>query len=174
MVASALLAWAPLLLLSMADGHAWGQSVVLTFLRDVEMHVKLLVAIPLLIAAEVKVHRRLPAIVLQFLERGLVPEAARAQFDAAIASAMRLRNSIVAELLLIVFVYVVGVLFVWRTQSTLDVASWYSVQSGGELQLSRAGCWAVCVSLPLSSYCCAGISGCSSGRVFCGRSPALI
>ena len=34
-----LLAWLPLLVLSVAEGHAWGDSVKLPFLLDMEMHV---------------------------------------------------------------------------------------------------------------------------------------
>ena len=66
------------------------------------------------------------------MERGLIPDAARSQFDAAIASAMRLRNSVVAELLLIVFVYSVGIPFVWRDRLALDVA-WFATVEGGQL-----------------------------------------
>ena len=44
-IVMALLAWAPLLLLSVAEGHAWGDSVTLPFLYDVEMHVRLLLAL---------------------------------------------------------------------------------------------------------------------------------
>ncbi len=148
-----MLAWVPLLLLSVAEGHAWGDSVALTFLQDVEMHVRLLIALPLFIAAEYLVHQRLPPVVNLFLKRGLIPDAARAQFDAAIDAAMRLRNSITPELLLIAFVYGFGVLFVWRTQWALDVTSWYSVAAEGTLQQpSLAGWWAGCVSMPLAQF----------------------
>jgi len=152
MLFMSLLAWVPLLLLSIAEGHAWGRSVALTFLKDMETHVKLLIAIPLLILAEIKVHERLPPVVRLFQARGLIPDAARSRFDAAIASAMRLRNSVAAELLLIVFVYVVGVLVVWRTQSRLDISSWYGVTEDGRLRLSHAGWLAACFSLPLAQF----------------------
>ena len=46
------------------------------------------------------------------MKRGLVPYEARAKFDAAIASAMRLRNSVLVEVLLIAFVYGIGVQFI--------------------------------------------------------------
>ncbi len=151
-IVMALLAWAPLLLLSVAEGHAWGDSVKLTFLHDVEMHVRLLLALPLLILAELVVHQRMRPVVGQFMARGLIPEASRAKFDAAIASAMRLRNSITAEVLLIAFVYGVGVLFVWRTRVALDVASWYGAPMDGKLQPSLAGWWLGCVSLPLLQF----------------------
>jgi hypothetical protein len=65
---------------------------------------------------------------------------------------MRLRNSITAEVLLIAFVYGVGVLFIWRTQTALDAESWYGVMVDGRLQPSLAGWWAGCVSLPLFQF----------------------
>jgi hypothetical protein len=134
----------------------------------VEIHVRLLLAFPLLILAELIVHQRLRPVVAQFLERGLIPDASRAQFDAAIASAMRLRNSITAEVLLIAFVYVVGVGFFWRTQVALDVTSWYGVPADGRLQPSLAGWWLGCVSLPLWQFLLLRyIFGCSSGRASC-------
>ena len=39
------------------------------FLLDVEVHVRFLVAMPLLIGAELVVHRRMRPVVKQFLER---------------------------------------------------------------------------------------------------------
>jgi hypothetical protein len=147
-----LLAWVPLLLLSVAEGAAWGGRVELTFLHDVDTHVRLLLALPLLIVAELVVNRRLRLTVRQFVERGLIPDAARARFDAIIGSAMRLRNSITAEVLLIALVYVVGVGFIWRTQVALHVASWYGVPVDGTWQPSLAGWWMGCVSLPVFQF----------------------
>jgi hypothetical protein len=147
-----LLAWAPLLLLSIADGNAWGAAVTLPFLRDVETHVRLLLALPLLILAELAVHQRMRPVIAQFLDRRLIPDAARAQFDAAIAAAIRLRNSVAAEVLLIAFVYIVGVGFIWRTQIALDVTSWYGGHADGRLQPSLAGWWLGVVSLPLFQF----------------------
>src|SRR3954447_18443373 len=47
-----LVAWFPLLLLSALGHHLAGVSVQLPFLRDIEAHVRLLAALPILIAAE--------------------------------------------------------------------------------------------------------------------------
>lgn len=151
-IAMTVLAWLPLLLFSVAEGHAWGESVKLPFIYDLEVNVRLLLALPLLILAELIVHQRMRPVVRQFLERGLIPDAARAQFDAAIASATRLRNSITAETLMIAFVYVVGVGVQWRTQVALDVPTWYGVPADGRLQPSLAGWWLGCVSLPLFQF----------------------
>jgi hypothetical protein len=147
-----LLAWVPLLLLSWAGGRAWGSGVVVTFLQDIETQVRLLIVAPLLIFAEVEVHRKLPSIVRSFVERGLVRDAARPSFEAAIASALRLRNSVVAELLLVAFVYVVGVFVIRRTQFALDTSSWYATLEGGRLRLTPAGWWGALVSAPLVQF----------------------
>ena len=145
-------AWLPLLLLSVAQGTAWGGRVAVPFLQDVEMHVRLLVALPLLIVAELVVNQRTRLTVRQFVERGLIPDAARARFDAIIDSAMRLRNSVIAEVSLIAFVYVVGVGFIWRTQVALPVASWYGTPAAGTWHPTLAGWWMGCVSLPVFQF----------------------
>ena len=151
-LALVVLIWVPLLVLSMIDGRAWGDGVALPFLHDIETHLRLLIAAPLLILAEVVAHRSLLPIVRQFVDNGLIRDEARAQFDAAIASALRLRNSVVVELLLVVFVYAVGMPLVWRDQLALDVNSWYATVAGGELHPSNAGRWLVYVSMPVLQF----------------------
>ena len=126
-----LLAWAPLLLLSIGEGHAWGARVTVTFLGDVDTQVRLLLALPLLVVAELIVNQRLRITVREFVDRGVIPDASRARFDAAIGSAMRLRNSIAVEVLLIALVYFVGVGIIWRTQLAVSVSSWYRVPVDG-------------------------------------------
>ena len=146
------LTWVPLLLLSIASGRAWGTSVGLPFLYDLDVHLRFLLALPLLVVAELIVHMRMRPVVAQFLNRGLIPTGNRAQFDAAIADALRLRNSVTAEVLLLVLVYVVGIGFVWRTQGALDVASWYGASSNGRWYPSPAGWWMALISLPVFQF----------------------
>jgi hypothetical protein len=148
----ALLAWLPLLLLSALEGHLLGGSIAVPFLMDVEVHIRFLVAIPLMIGAELVVHRRMRLLVRQFLERNLIPEAAMPRFDAAIHSAFRLRNSTLAEVLLLAFVYGVGVLIVWRYFMAIDAPTWYAVPTADGFNLSLAGMWFVFLSLPLFQF----------------------
>ncbi len=150
-LAISLLAWLPLLVLSFVEGHALG-NVAVPFLMDVEVHVRFLVALPLLIIAELIVHQRMRPVVRQFLERNLIPKAALPRFDAAVASAFRLRNSVIAELLLIAFVYVVGVLLFWRYYVALSTATWYATPTPDGLNLSPTGVWYVYVSLPIYQF----------------------
>jgi hypothetical protein len=147
-----LLVWLPLLALSAVEGNALGGHVAVPFLLDLEVQVKLLLVMPLLIAAELVVHQRVRLVVPQFLERNLIPESAMPRFDAAIASAFRLRNSVLTEVLLIAFVYGVGVLIIWRHYTTLDTATWYATPSVEGSKLWLAGLWYGYVSLPLFQF----------------------
>jgi hypothetical protein len=146
------IAWLPLLLLAALEGQALGGSVAVPFLLDVDAHVRFLVALPLLIVAELVVHQRMRFVVRQFLERNLIPESALGRFEAAIAAALRLRNSVLAEVLLIAFVYVVGILILWRQYMALDTATWYAAPTVAGLQLSLTGVWYGYVSLPLFQF----------------------
>ena len=148
----ALFAWLPLLLLSALEGTLWGGSTAVPFLLDIEVHVRFLVALPLLILAELVVHRRMQPLLQQFIERNLIPEDAMARFETAVSSAFRLRNSILAEVLLIAFVYGVGFLVLWRQYGALDTATWYSTGSAAGSQLSLAGMWFGYVSLPFFQF----------------------
>ena len=147
-----LLAWLPLLALSALQGTALGGSVTVPFLLDFEVHIRFLAAVPLLVIAELVVHQRMRFVVKQFLECHLVPEHAMHRFNAAVAAAFRLRNSVTAEVLLIVFVYFVGVSLVWRHYMVLPAATWYGTPSaeGGALTLS--GYWFGYVSLPIFQF----------------------
>src|ERR1035441_3416812 len=71
-VAIVLVAWLPLLLLSLFANHFRGGTVTLPFLHDIEAHVRLLVALPVLIAAELIVHSRIRPVVKAFLARRIV------------------------------------------------------------------------------------------------------
>src|SRR5688572_5724205 len=107
-------AWLPLLVLSLLDGVALGTAVRVPFLLDVDLHLRFLLSLPILIAAELIVHQRTRIVVGQFFAQGLVPDSLRARFDEALEGAAKLRNSIVAELILIAVVYGVGIFVVWR------------------------------------------------------------
>jgi hypothetical protein len=151
-IVMSLLAWLPLLALSVVEGHAWGDSVKVPFLFDVDVHARFLLALPLFILAELVVHQRTRLVVALFVKRGLVPDDARWKFDAAIASAKRLRNSVVAEVLLITLVYAVGVLVIWRSHGAIEVPTWSGRTLDGKLQPTLAGWWFGCVSLPLVQF----------------------
>jgi hypothetical protein len=145
-------AWLPLLVLSTFEGRALRGGVDVPFLKDVEVHARFLVALPLLIIAELVVHQRMRFVMSQFLDRNLIPAHASEQFEAAIASAFRLRNSLIAELLLIGFVYLVGISLVWRQYMALGAPTWYAVPTAMGTTLSLSGIWYAYMSLPLFQF----------------------
>ena len=147
----AFFAWAPILLLSAFEGHALGGGIRIPFLYDIEAHVRFLVALPVLLAAELIVHQRISPAVRQFVTRRIVVPAEIPKFHAAIESTLRARNLVKLEVVLLVLVYTLG-LWLWRNQTALEAASWYALPEGGQLHLTLAGYWYIFVSLPIFQF----------------------
>ena len=153
LVAGCLITWLPLLVLSVLWGAAWGGPLRVPFLADLDVHIRFLIALPLLIVAEMVVHQRMRPVIRQFLERDLIAEASRERFDAAVASALRLRNSVGAELLLLAVVYVVGVGYIWpRYGGLVGMDTWAATPGGSGRRLTPAGYWLAFVSVPLFQF----------------------
>ena len=144
-----LVAWLPLLLLAVLGSPA-GDVRRLSFFQDVEVHVRFLVALPALIAAELVVHLRLRPIVRRFIERRLVPPEDLPRFRGAVESAVRLRNSAAIEAGLVILVYTVGLWF-WSSRFTLSAPTWYATPQG-PWHLTLAGYWYVFVSIPIVQF----------------------
>jgi hypothetical protein len=144
-----LVAWLPLLVLATL-GSIGRNSGGLSFFHDVEVHVRFLVALPVLVAAELVVHLRLRPVVRRFLERRMVFPEELGRFHSAIESAVRLRNSIPVECGLLVLVYTLG-LWGWNNRVQLGTSTWYA-GPGGHFDLTKAGFWYVFVSIPLFQF----------------------
>lgn len=144
-----LVAWLPLLLLSTL-GPSAGSVGRLSFFHDVEVHARFLVALPVLIAAELIVHLRLRPVVRCFVERCIVLPQDLPRFHSAVESAMKLRNSIPVEVGLLLFVYPFS-LWLWQNRTWIDSSTWYAVP-GGRWHLTAAGFWYVFVSIPILRF----------------------
>jgi hypothetical protein len=142
--------WAPLLALAIFDGRFLG-GVKVPFLKDFEVHARLLAALPLLIVAEVVVHFRMKAIVRQFVERRIIMPPVQNRLLELIESAVRLRGSVGVELFLLVCVYLVGG-FSWRAITSLNSDTWYATLTPGAVHWTSAGFWYRWVSLPLFQF----------------------
>ncbi len=142
--------WGPLLVLAGATGHLYS-GVAIPFLFDVDCQIRLLVAIPLLIASESFVHQRIPGILRQFLDRNIITPENRAAFVDRVAAAVRLRNSVPVELCLLIGAFTIGH-WTWSHKMALDVASWYGLRVGGRVQLNAPGYWYAFISLPVLRF----------------------
>jgi hypothetical protein len=145
-----LLCWVPLAVLSAVEGHLLG-GAKFSFLRDIETHVRFLISLPVLLLAEVIVHRRLRSAVKNFVDRRIVSLEELPKLHAAIDSAIGMRNSIIAEVMLLVLVFTGGI-WIWRNEVALGVASWYASSRGGQMHLTWAGSWFAFVSVPIFQF----------------------
>ena len=142
--------WLPALVLSALDGHLVGGSG-LSFLRDIETHVRLLIAVPVLVLAEPIVHQRIRPMVGLFLKRGIVTAEDSPRFIAAIDAINRVRNSMPLELALLTFVFTVGRME-WADNVAMSAATWYAAPDASGLHLTLPGYWFAWVSVPLSQF----------------------
>jgi hypothetical protein len=145
------LTWLPLLCLSFFGGQALGGAIKIPFLHDLEAQVRFLVALPVLIAAELIVHLRIRPVVQRFVERRIVIPEELPKFHAAIDSAVRLRNSVPLEIGLVILVWTVGH-WIWRSQIALGADSWYATLAGTHWHLTAAGYWYAFVSIPIFQF----------------------
>jgi hypothetical protein len=148
-IASILLTWIPLLMLSTL-GSRMGSAARISFLRDMEVHARFLIALPVLIAAELLVHARIRVVVRRFVEWRIVLPEAMPAFHKAIEAAVKIRNSLPVELALLAIVYTFG-LWAWMGRAALGFATWYALP-GGRWNLTSAGYWYVFVALPLFQF----------------------
>ena len=142
--------WLPLLVLCAIEGTLL-RGIAVPFLLDVETHARFLVAVPLMIVAELVVHKRMRGLVPQFVERKLVPEGAMDRFREAIASAMRWRNSIVAELALLTIVFPIGY-YLRSDVFALETSTWYAIAGSRGATLTLPGHWFSWVSNPVLQF----------------------
>lgn len=146
-----LLCWLPLLLLCGLEGELLDGAAAIPFLHDIEVHSRFLLALPLLVAAELIAHQRMRPVLGQFVARELVSDAARERFEASISSAVRLRNSVWAELTLALLVLVLGRIGA-RYFMLSEAVTWYARPSAAGLHYSLAGAWYAYVSLPIFQF----------------------
>jgi hypothetical protein len=146
-----LIAWLPLLLLSLLEGHAFEGTIKVPFLRDIEANARFLVALPALIFAELGVHRRISPLIQRFTQRHIIANGDLLKFAAAVKSAHRLRDFVFVEAALLVGVYTIG-LWVWRSEIALGDQTWYALPDGTHLNLTLAGYWYVFVSIPIFQF----------------------
>lgn len=151
LIVISLFTWLPLLLLSLLPGEPTGNAIKVPFIYDIEVHIRFLLALPLMLLAELVVDRHHRPLIRQFVERGIVVSESLPQFEAIIGSAIRLRNSVMIEVLLIALV-LTGGHYLWSSQMALGEDTWFSVLSDGSHRFSPAGLWYAYVSIPVFQF----------------------
>ena len=104
-ILSLLVTWVPLLILSAIEGNASGNHVTVVFLHDFAVHARFLLAVPLLILAESVLGPRLETAADYFVDSKLIVGEDVPRFKTAIEHALHGRDSILADLILLLLSY---------------------------------------------------------------------
>jgi hypothetical protein len=147
---SVLLTWLPLLGLSAAQGMAIGGAVKVPFLYDFAAYTRFLVAIPLLILAEGLIGPQMAAVVAQFGRSGLLAESDRPKFESALKGARRMRDSTLAEVVLLALAVGSALLVVY--EFPLGFSTWRSTVSASGHSRTLAGWWYLVVGVALFQF----------------------
>ena len=145
----ALVAWLPLLILSALQG-VLVKNVKIPFLYDPSAHIRFLLSVPLLIVAEVVIGPRIVAATSHFITSGLIPEDRYQDFDAATVDALRLRDSNVAEGIVIAITYLGA--FVSIRFLSADASTWQTLVVDSGYRFTLAGYWCALASIPIYQF----------------------
>jgi hypothetical protein len=140
----ALLTWLPIALWAFLRGRFIDVAVGEPLLQHYGVHVRCLVAIPLLILGEATLHGAALRYAPQFLRNGLVDEATRPRFEAAFGAARRWRSATLP------WVFVLGAALGWtlveQPDPHDDALTWALMEGGG---LGFGGMWFAYVVRPI-------------------------
>jgi hypothetical protein len=143
-----LIAWVPLAVLSAVEGMALGPTRRESFLLDVAMYSRFLIALPLLILAEAVALPLLGHIVRHLARPELLPEAERPRYDALVALASRLVRSPLAAVIIVAIAFA-ATLQAGPAAIPANIETWVTSVGDGDRALSLAGMWRTFVSQPL-------------------------
>ncbi len=140
-----LVTWVPLVLLSLASGHAFDDRAVVGLVRDPVILSRFLFVLPLLALAEIAVARSLDVQARQFVVSGVVPAEEAVELEAAKAEALRLRESVVAEGVILVLALALATVVRVFVRPGAGESTWERTDAG----ITLAGWWYILVSLPI-------------------------
>jgi len=145
---AALFTWLPLLAISLIRPNS---DADIPFWRDIAVHARFLVVVPLLIFAEGPIGLRSRMVTSQFLESGLISGESIEEYGAAMTRGRQLINSWFAELLILTL----SAALVWAAVKSLLIESsafWFERVTAQGVALSPAGWWCFAVATPISLF----------------------
>jgi hypothetical protein len=146
----ALVAWLPLLLLSLGEAPRIG-TVPIPFLRDFSTALRFLVTLPILLLADSVLEPRLAAVARHFTIANLIPPNEHPQFLAAIERAIWLRDALLPQVVILVIALGLSLGGLTSTVSS-GVSSWHSVVTATGPHRTWAGTVYDFFSLPLYRF----------------------
>ncbi|HTO51854.1 MAG TPA: hypothetical protein VMR50_00595 [Myxococcota bacterium] len=145
------LCWIPLLVLTLRDGLATGESVRVPFLSDFAAYARFLISVTLLVLSDAFASGRFRQVLRQFYAERLVGDASESQFVEAIATARRRMNSVWSELFVLALV-VFGCWSAAERELGNGTATWQGLLGPDGKSFTAAGWWAAVVSVPIFQF----------------------
>ena len=146
--------WLPLVAITLIEGTLY-VGTQLPFLKDVAMHARLLVALPMLILIKLPIDSKVN-VVTKYLAEVLMSSEERQEFlTTAFRRARKLTSSALTEIILLLIVIGATISFVkGGVYSALEdgTTSWMTYSNDVGQRLSVAGYWAVFISIPIFQF----------------------
>jgi hypothetical protein len=134
--------WLPLFLITALLNPGGLGSLV----REYRVHARMLAAVPVLLLGELLMELRFRAVLSHIRQSGILGASDLTYMDDLLASMLRVRDSLVPELLILLLIIV-------RTATAykglVDVTPWLSYAAGSDIRLTAAGWYAVVVTAPI-------------------------
>ena len=147
--------WLPLVVLTLIEGTFVGDRVAEPFIQDIVPQVRFLIALPLLLFADLAIDPAV-GVAIRSLERsGLVPDNEKPRYQAALAGLEKGRDSVWPDAVMLMLAFSIAWLFQPgygdSAIQTGDTAWLASVQDGN-LNLTAAGWWYILISAPIFAF----------------------
>jgi hypothetical protein len=146
--------WLPLLIFAVWEGLAIGPTPRETFLLDFATFARFLIAVPLLVVAEVTIGPRMTSAGLHFVRAGLVRPADYPAFEQAIRRVVRWRESLWAELVLLGMAGVGAWTLTTESLYGSTTASWQNAVGATDQgsRLVLVGLWYHVIAVPIIQF----------------------
>ena len=145
-----LVTWVPLVVLAAAGGVAIGNGVGVPLLADYSAWVRFLVALPVLVAAEVIVWARVDDLAHYLVRSGVVAEPAMPALERLVARLHGQRKTLIVPIVAAVCV-ALGITYFRKVLST-EFSTWEFVPGTAGQVRSAAGWWYLLVSQPILQF----------------------
>jgi hypothetical protein len=137
--------WLPLFLITVLLNPGGLDSLI----RDYRVHSRMLIAVPALLIAELLMELRFSTVMGHMREAGLLDASDMARVDDTIAALIRVRNSFLPELTIILLLIVHTAT---SFKGLVDATPWLANGTAPDLHLTAAGLYAVMVSVSIFQF----------------------
>ena len=146
------LLWLPLVLLSLFEGSLSGTNVDQPLMSDIVPHVRFLIAIPLLLVADLAIDPAIHSAARDLETSGVIPNAELPRFETALTRMRGARDSRWPDVIIVLLAFSGTWLFKpGYGDSTLEAVatSWLWAVNDGDVRYSTAGWWYLLISGPM-------------------------